>query len=101
MLSANNFRGKVDAVLLDAWSQKALGGTGSRLPIEWLRNCDINIPWWLAGGISAESVHEILQSTKPFGLDASSNLEDLPGVKNIELVSSLIKEVKAFNKECT
>ena len=79
----------VDAVLLDAWVPDQLGGTGQRLPLQWLRGFDPPCPWWLAGGVSPESVEEILASITPTGLDASSGVETAPGVKDLPRVTAL------------
>ena len=95
----------VDALLLDAWSPSQLGGTGHRLDPAWLTQVDERIheatPWWLAGGVSAEWVPSLLKQVRPFGLDASSRLEDRPGVKNLDLVRELVTAVKAFQATST
>lgn len=88
----------VDALLLDAWSPKQLGGTGHRLNLAWLESIeariDSNLDWWLAGGISAEWVPTLLNQVKPFGLDASSRLELSPGVKDLASVEALVRAVR-------
>ena len=95
LVLAQTYQESVDALLLDAWSNKSLGGTGKRVPIELLSKVNFNIPWWLAGGISPEWTKEILPIIKPFGIDASSKLEVKPGVKDLRKVEALLKEVKA------
>tara|TARA_Y100001968_G_scaffold146239_1_gene133723 strand:+ start:7794 stop:8480 length:687 start_codon:yes stop_codon:yes gene_type:complete len=87
----------VDAFLLDTWSKNKLGGTGQRLPIEWLQNAEFNIPWWLAGGMSKDSISEVLSNLNPYGIDASSKLEHSPGIKDIEKVKALINEILIMN----
>ena len=84
----------VDALLLDAWSPDQLGGTGHRLPLDWLSNAQLPLPWWLAGGISAEWIPELLHQVSPKGIDASSRLEVRPGWKDLEKVKSLIDAIK-------
>ena len=84
----------VDAILLDAWDNKSLGGTGKRIPIELLVNRTFNTPWILAGGISYETIPEIFSKIKPDGIDASSLLETSPGIKDIAKVKSLIRVIK-------
>tara|TARA_Y100001968_G_C19425940_1_gene754362 strand:- start:243 stop:923 length:681 start_codon:yes stop_codon:yes gene_type:complete len=91
------YEASVDSFLLDAWSNKALGGTGKRIPIEWLKQINFNVPWWLAGGISTESISEVLNNLNPYGIDASSKLEHSPGIKDIEKVKNLIKEIAKKN----
>ena len=84
----------VDALLLDSWSNNQLGGTGTRLEIDWLKGRKFNKPWWLAGGICEECIPLILNSLNPSGLDASSKLEIAPGIKNIQKIELLIKAIK-------
>ena len=98
--STNDFKNikqyekNVDAILVDAWDDKSLGGTGKRVPIELLVNKTFKIPWILAGGICAEVIPEIFSSLKPDGIDASSRLEISPGIKNLEKVESLIRVIR-------
>lgn len=85
----------VDALLLDAWSAEQLGGTGHRLDLSWLQHLESllpsALPWWLAGGISAEWIPDLLSQVHPSGLDASSRLEIAPGVKDLNKVRDLIE----------
>ena len=83
----------VDALLLDAWSSDQLGGTGHRIPLDWLGETELSVPWWLAGGVSAEWVPELLSRVNPQGLDASSRLEERPGWKNLDKVQALVEAV--------
>ncbi len=86
-----------DALLLDAWVPDQLGGTGHRIPLEWLENWHAPMPWWLAGGLTAARVSEVLTTLKPTGLDASSGVERAPGDKDLELVQRLVTEVRRWN----
>ena len=87
-----------DALLLDAWTSSQLGGTGHRLPLEWLRDQTITGPWWLAGGISAEWVPAVLERLSPDGLDASSRLEIRPGWKDLSKVRNLVEAVSSVSR---
>ena len=84
----------VDALLLDAWVPDQLGGTGHRIPIEWLQGFTPVLPWWLAGGIRAERVPELLTQLGPTGLDASSGVERSPGDKDLDQVAALVAAVR-------
>ncbi len=90
----NRFSDCTDALLLDAWSPDQLGGTGHRLPLEWLAETEPTCPWWLAGGICAEWIPELLNRVNPHGLDASSRLESSPGVKELSKVKALVEAVQ-------
>ena len=79
-----------DLFLLDAWSEKARGGTGERF--DWgmaksIRGRD-NIV--VAGGLGPENVREAVEFFEPYGVDASSSLEDEPGRKNGERVRRFV-----------
>ncbi len=92
---AREYENNVDALLLDAWSPRALGGSGQRIPLKWLKNTEFKTPWWLAGGISAEWIPDIFREVSPFGLDASSRLELKPGIKDIQKVHNLVKAMRS------
>jgi phosphoribosylanthranilate isomerase len=92
----------VDALLLDAWVPDQLGGTGHRIPIEWLQGFRPGVPWWLAGGITAERVGPALlqlAADGPDGLDASSGVEHAPGDKDLERVIELVAAVNAVRQD--
>ncbi len=91
---ANEFSTQADALLLDSWRPDKLGGTGNRVPLEWLKDFSIKPPWWLAGGICAEWIPEVLSAVKPWGIDASSKLEVSPGVKDLNQVEALVNAVQ-------
>jgi phosphoribosylanthranilate isomerase len=85
---------EADLFLLDAYSARARGGTGERF--DWgvaksLKGRD-NIV--VSGGLGPENVHEAVEFFEPFGVDASSSLEDGPGRKNGELVRRFVLAAK-------
>ena len=92
----------VDALLLDAWVPDQLGGTGHRIPIEWLSGFHPPLPWWLAGGIRADRVKPAilaLAGAPPTGLDASSGVERAPGDKDLDRVAELVAAVAAVRQD--
>lgn len=88
----------VDAVLLDAWVPDQLGGTGHRIPLEWLQHWQPALPWWLAGGITANRATAVLGQLSPAGLDASSGVERAPGEKDLHQVRALLDAVRASKR---
>jgi len=94
LLQVPRFASVVDAVLLDAWVGSQLGGTGHRIPVEWLREFCCEQPWWLAGGITPERMASLQGAVSPDGFDASSGVEDAPGVKNLARVAALVRAVR-------
>ena len=93
----SQYEKNIDAILIDAWDEKSLGGTGNRVPIELLLNKTFKAPWILAGGIYAEIIPEIFSKLRPDGIDASSRLEISPGIKDIKKVASLVREIREQN----
>ena len=92
----------VDALLLDAWVPDQLGGTGHRIPIEWLDGFRPSLPWWLAGGITPERLPLALGAllgSPPAGVDASSGVERAPGDKDLARVEQLVAAVAAFRQD--
>ncbi len=83
-------RYEADLFLLDAWSAKARGGTGARFDWELaksLRGRDIIV---VSGGLGPENVREAIEYFEPYGVDASSSLEERPGKKNGERVRRFV-----------
>ena len=97
LINVSKYEGNIDAILLDAWDEKSLGGTGNRIPIELLINKTFKTPWILAGGISAEIIPEIFSKLRPDGIDASSLLEISPGIKDLDKVKSLVRIIRDQN----
>jgi phosphoribosylanthranilate isomerase len=95
LLSLDAYVGAVDALLLDAWVPDQLGGTGHAIPLEWLGGWRPSLPWWLAGGITAERASAVLRQLQPTGLDASSGVEHSPGEKDLERVRELVAAVRS------
>src|SRR5690554_7870115 len=43
-------------VLIDAKSEKALGGTGDSIPVELVLEAKKHAPLWIAGGVSPQNI---------------------------------------------
>jgi len=85
------------ALLLDAWSSAAYGGTGHRLDWELAgaflkahpdRRCV------LAGGLSAANVRLAVQTVRPAGVDVASGVESAPGKKDPGLVREFVRQAQ-------
>ena len=83
----------VDGLLLDTYVPDKLGGTGItfdwQLAVEARRYGRIV----LAGGLNPENVAAAISMVKPYAVDASSGLEQSPGVKDHEKMAQFIREV--------
>ncbi|MFH0965728.1 MAG: phosphoribosylanthranilate isomerase [Planctomycetota bacterium] len=88
-----------DAYLLDARGPAGAGGTG--------RTCDWTLAAQaaaqhlvvLAGGLSPDNVREAVRTVRPFGVDASSRLEESPGKKDPALLRRFVEEVRKADLE--
>ena len=85
---------EADLFLLDAYSERLRGGTGERF--EWALAKSLkgrgNIV--ISGGLTPENVREAIRFFEPYGVDASSSLEDAPGKKNAERVRRFVSAAK-------
>lgn len=93
-------RGNLAAVLLDAYSPDARGGTGRRF--NWDLVADARIsgamrgidPVVLAGGLDAQCVGSAIDLVKPWAVDVASGVEKAPGVKDLKKVEDFIRATK-------
>jgi phosphoribosylanthranilate isomerase len=84
------------AVLVEPKIPGRTGGTGQRFPWAWLSPFVSKVRLFVAGGLDAESVVDLLSTITPFGVDASSGLERAPGVKDPAKVRAFVQAVRGF-----
>jgi phosphoribosylanthranilate isomerase len=83
-------RYEADLFLLDAWSAKARGGTGARFDWELAKSLRGRDNIVVSGGLGPENVREAIEYFEPYGVDASSSLEERPGKKSGERVRRFV-----------
>ena len=83
-------RYEADLILLDSYSKKARGGTGERFDWGLANSLTGRDNIVVSGGLGPENVHEAVEFFEPYGVDASSALEDEPGRKNGERVRRFV-----------
>lgn len=82
---------ETDAILLDAFSSSARGGTGRLVDWSVARAVGEVVPQlFLAGGLSVENVALAIAAVEPYALDACSSLESVPGRKDAERVRAFV-----------
>lgn len=98
----NLFQDKVEYFLFDTKGPKE-GGNGIRFNWELLKLYDLNIPFFLAGGINSSHLEEIKELSKNLpmliGVDLNSGFEIAAGIKDFNLVNSFINEIKKNRSE--
>ena len=87
-----------DRILFDARAPKDAtrpGGLG--MPFDWhlLENLDLEIPFMLSGGLTADNLAEALRVTRAGGVDVSSGVESAPGVKDADMIRDFIRAARA------
>ena len=79
--------------LLDAYSSKEYGGTGKTIDWSLAKEAALMADIILAGGITPDNIREAIEEVAPYGIDVSSGVEISPGVKSIEKVTQLLRQV--------
>jgi phosphoribosylanthranilate isomerase len=91
MESIADYKGCCDYILLDKKSA-SFGGTG--VPFDWdlLQYYPLQMPFFLAGGISSQNITRALALKHPqlAGLDLNSGFEDAPGLKDVGKLKKII-----------
>ncbi|MHA1237819.1 MAG: phosphoribosylanthranilate isomerase [Candidatus Odinarchaeia archaeon] len=86
-----------DAIVVDTFTGRKLGGTG--VTHNWKITREIRdklypTPIFIAGGLTPENVEAAVLAVKPYGVDVSSGVESSPGVKDPEKIITFIHNAK-------
>lgn len=82
------------ALLLDSHAAGQKGGTG--MTFEWSRVRPFEgPPLILAGGLKPGNVAAAIRSVHPYGVDVSSGVESMPGIKDARRMAQFISEVNS------
>ena len=84
------------AVLVDAFSPEARGGTGKRLDESLVSAAIGHRRLWLAGGLTAENVGMIVTVWKPGLVDVSSGVEREKGLKDHDKLKRFVAAAKGI-----
>lgn len=86
------------SLLLDSHVQGAAGGTGETF--DWLSIPEqIRQQIILAGGLKPDNVAQAIQQVRPYAIDLSSGVESAPGIKDINLMTRLMQQVRRVDCE--
>ena len=81
----------VDYFLFDTYQAGVYGGTGQRFEVELGE--EIPKPFFIAGGLDAGNVADVIKQNKPFAVDVSGGVET-DGRKDPEKISAFIASVR-------
>jgi len=91
LAAARAYRG-ARGLLLDAFDEKIMGGTGRTF--DWSRIPDgLPAPVILAGGLTVDNIAGAMRAVRPYGVDVSSGVERSPGIKDHEKINSFLRSV--------
>jgi phosphoribosylanthranilate isomerase len=90
--------GVAEAFLLDTYVAGQLGGTGVTFDWNIARTARKYGRIILAGGLNPDNVAAAIGLAEPHGVDASSGLEQKPGVKDHEKMARFIRAVRQAGK---
>jgi phosphoribosylanthranilate isomerase len=88
-------------VQLDTAHATLLGGTGMTFPWKQARTLCGGRPFMLAGGLDGDNVAAAIAAASPFGVDAASRLESVPGIKDRDKVRRFVAAVREFDERAT
>jgi phosphoribosylanthranilate isomerase len=87
-----------DRILFDARAPKGAtrpGGLGAVFDWNVLAKLEINLPYLVSGGLTADNLAEAVRVTRAGGVDVSSGVESAPGVKDPEMIRHFIRAARA------
>ena len=83
------------ALLLDTFSEAAVGGTGQ--VFDWkLIPKNMTKPVILAGGLTAENMADAIQQVRPYAVDVSGGVEATKGIKDAAKIAAFMQAVAKF-----
>ena len=86
------------ALLLDSHAKGGAGGTGETFNWETIPE-EYRHSIVLAGGLKPANIAEAIRTVRPFAVDLSSGVESRAGIKDAELMTQLMNEVKRTDCE--
>jgi len=87
---------KVNAVLLDSFSDAGHGGTGEKFDWEIAKALARSHEYlYLAGGLNPENICEAIKAVHPYAVDVCSGVESIKGRKDPEKMRSLFGAINS------
>lgn len=90
------FAGVADRLMFEAAGGTLPGGNARAFDWTLLSGRTVPLPWFLAGGLTADNVAEAVRVTGARTVDVSSGVESSRGVKSLALIRAFLNRVKAL-----
>ncbi|MDR9419031.1 phosphoribosylanthranilate isomerase [Gracilimonas sp.] len=85
-----------DFLLFDTKIDGLWGGTGTSFDWSIITDLDIDIPFFLSGGLNAENIMEAIETVQPYAVDVSSSLEQKPGLKDFSKIEAFMDKIRTL-----
>lgn len=89
---ARKYRGC--AYLFEGFDPGVPGGAGARFNWHFLAETALTAPCFLAGGLNEHNVAAAIRSARPYFVDVSSGVENVPGKKDRRKIMNFIRRAK-------
>ena len=86
-----------DMILLDSYSKDVLGGSGKKFNWDLIPDSIPREKLILAGGITPQNIAQALKTVNPAVIDIASGAEKSPGIKDIDKIKKMVREIKKYN----
>ncbi len=89
------YENSVDFFLFDT-KTKLHGGSGLTFNWDLLKGYELNVPYFLSGGLNADNIFEALKlrDKRFYAIDLNSRFEASPGLKDIAKLKSVFNQIK-------
>lgn len=92
---AKQYEGHVDMLLFDTKCD-SVGGSGEKFNWDFINEYDGSLPFILSGGIGPDDVERVKAFAHPkcVGIDLNSKFETAPAVKDVNLLSDFVADIR-------
>jgi phosphoribosylanthranilate isomerase len=86
-----------EALLLDTHTEEVFGGTGEVFNWALALEAKMYGRIILAGGLNPDNIRDAIIKVKPYGVDVSSGVEEVPGKKDLKKLQDLVEKVRRLD----
>ena len=95
LIKANqDYENLCDILILDSPSTILPGGNGEMFNWNFIKNCEPQKKWMLAGGLNINNIEQAVKISNPPAIDISSGVEISKGIKDPEMIKNFITKCR-------